>query len=182
MTLLPGPGEGATEVTEWSLELREPDQLVPAPRPVPTPRLLRSAHPAPELSRFFYSSVGADWWWVDRAGWTDAQWSAWVDRDEHELWSCWLDGEAVGYFELEEQADGDVEIAYFGLLPSFTGRGIGAWLLTEAASRAWARPRTARVWLHTCTLDSPAALPNYRARGFTPCGERTEWRRITDGG
>jgi hypothetical protein len=22
------------------------------------------------------------------------------------------------------------------------------------------------VWLHTCTLDSPAALPNYLARGF----------------
>jgi len=24
------------------------------------------------------------------------------------------------------------------------------------------------VWLHTCTLDSPNALPNYRARGFRP--------------
>ena len=23
-----------------------------------------------------------------------------------------------------------------------------------------------RVWLHTCTLDSPPALANYRARGF----------------
>ena len=23
-----------------------------------------------------------------------------------------------------------------------------------------------RVWLHTCTLDSPRALPNYKARGF----------------
>jgi hypothetical protein len=22
------------------------------------------------------------------------------------------------------------------------------------------------VWLHTCTLDSPHALPNYLARGF----------------
>ena len=25
-----------------------------------------------------------------------------------------------------------------------------------------------RVWLHTCTLDGEAALPNYLARGFTP--------------
>ena len=25
-----------------------------------------------------------------------------------------------------------------------------------------------RVWLHTCTLDNPAALPNYLKRGFTP--------------
>ena len=25
-----------------------------------------------------------------------------------------------------------------------------------------------RVWLHTCTLDNPAALPNYLKRGFVP--------------
>jgi hypothetical protein len=25
-----------------------------------------------------------------------------------------------------------------------------------------------RVWLHTCTLDSPRALPAYQARGFVP--------------
>jgi hypothetical protein len=25
---------------------------------------------------------------------------------------------------------------------------------------------TTRVWLHTCTLDGPHALANYRARGF----------------
>jgi hypothetical protein len=24
-----------------------------------------------------------------------------------------------------------------------------------------------RVWLHTCSLDHPAALPNYMKRGFT---------------
>jgi hypothetical protein len=23
-----------------------------------------------------------------------------------------------------------------------------------------------RVWLHTCSLDSPAALPSYERRGF----------------
>jgi len=26
----------------------------------------------------------------------------------------------------------------------------------------------ARVWLTTCTLDGPYALPNYRARGMVP--------------
>jgi hypothetical protein len=29
------------------------------------------------------------------------------------------------------------------------------------------------VWLHTCTLDDPAALPNYRARGFRPYKQET---------
>ena len=28
----------------------------------------------------------------------------------------------------------------------------------------------ARVWLHTCTLDHPGALPNYLKRGFRATG------------
>ena len=46
-------------------------------------------------------------------------------------------------------------------------RGLGKAMLTRAADEAWALEPT-RVWLHTCTLDSPHALPNYLARGFTP--------------
>ena len=62
--------------------------------------------------------------------------------------------------------DGSIEIAYFGLLPEYFGRGWGKYLLTEAAREAW-RGAPTRVWLHTCTLDHPAALPNYLQRGFT---------------
>jgi hypothetical protein len=29
------------------------------------------------------------------------------------------------------------------------------------------------VWVHTCTLDHPAALPNYLNRGFRPFKEET---------
>ena len=36
-----------------------------------------------------------------------------------------------------------------------------------AVRDAWAMAPT-RVWLHTCTLDHPNAVPNYRARGFVP--------------
>ena len=36
-------------------------------------------------------------------------------------------------------------------------------LLTPAVM--WAM-NAARVWVHTCDLDHPAALPNYQARGF----------------
>ena len=38
----------------------------------------------------------------------------------------------------------------------------------EAGRRAFAVPGTLRVWVHTCTLDGPHALANYRARGFVP--------------
>ncbi len=75
--------------------------------------------------------------------------------------------ETAGFFELEQHdEDGSVEIAYFGLTESFIGRGLGKAMLTRAAQEAWALAPS-RVWLHTCTLDSPHALPNYEARGFT---------------
>ena len=50
-------------------------------------------------------------------------------------------------------------------MPTFIGRGLGKAMLSEAANRAWALGAS-RVWLHTCTLDDAAALPNYLARGF----------------
>ncbi len=62
---------------------------------------------------------------------------------------------------------GVVEIAYFGLIPAAQGKGLGKRLL-EAAIRAGFDTPASRVWLHTCTLDHAAALPNYRARGFVP--------------
>ena len=50
-------------------------------------------------------------------------------------------------------------------METFFSRGIGKAMLTRAAEEAWALSPT-RVWLHTCTLDSPHALANYLARGF----------------
>ncbi len=44
-------------------------------------------------------------------------------------------------------------------------RGLGGFLLTHAVKEAW-QVGGPRVWLHTCTLDSERALPNYKARGF----------------
>ena len=58
-----------------------------------------------------------------------------------------------------------MEIVYFGLVPSFIGKGIGGAMLTRAVRAAHAMGAM-RVWLHTCTLDSPNALPAYQARGF----------------
>ena len=63
--------------------------------------------------------------------------------------------------------EGGVEIAYFGLLPEFIGRGLGGALLTSAIEEAWRTSSSvSRVWVHTCTLDHPGALGNYQARGM----------------
>jgi len=57
--------------------------------------------------------------------------------------------------------------AYFGLLPDAIGQGLGKHLLSCAVRDAWALG-PARVWLHTCTLDHPAALPNYKKAASAP--------------
>jgi GNAT superfamily N-acetyltransferase len=74
----------------------------------------------------------------------------------------------AGYYELRVggPGSGDVEIVSFGLLPAFHGRGWGGAFLEHALRRGLALGD--RVWLHTCTLDSPRALPNYQARGLVP--------------
>jgi GNAT superfamily N-acetyltransferase len=77
------------------------------------------------------------------------------------------EGTKAGYFELRKCADGSTEVAYFGLLPEFIGRGLGKHLLTYAVQQAWSDGAN-RVWLHTCTLDDAAAKPNYIRRGFKP--------------
>jgi GNAT superfamily N-acetyltransferase len=98
-------------------------------------------------------------------GWVDARWQAYIDQPGLETWVAYLEEDAIGYFELDPQSGRGVEIAYFGLLPPFIGRGLGGVLLTEAVDRGW-EIQTERVWVHTCTLDHPQALANYLARGF----------------
>jgi hypothetical protein len=39
--------------------------------------------------------------------------------------------------------------------------------MTQLLDRAWSHS-TARVWLHTCNLDGPAALTFYMKCGFRP--------------
>jgi GNAT superfamily N-acetyltransferase len=81
--------------------------------------------------------------------------------------SCAKARRYAGFFELERHDDGSVEISYFGLMPMGIGQGLGRALLTTAIDEAWSlKPVPSRVWLHTCTLDHPAALANYLARGF----------------
>ncbi len=99
--------------------------------------------------------------------WTDEDIREYLAQPEISVWLMTHDGERAGYFELRRCEDGSTEIAYFGLLPKFIGRGFGRYLLTRAVEQAWAGGAN-RVWLHTCTLDDPAALPNYLKRGFRP--------------
>jgi GNAT superfamily N-acetyltransferase len=153
------------EVRTSYLEMRDPGQLKPARTVLPDLELKQATLPSPELNRWLYMAVGSEWLWIDRLAWSRERWLAYLDRPQLQTWLAYLGGTPVGYFELELQEGDDVEVAYFGLLPGSIGKGMGGQLLTSAIERAWSMG-AARVWLHTCTLDHPAALANYLARGM----------------
>lgn len=155
-------------VTRTYLELADPAALRTAGIPaLPDARVDRLSPVRAGEFRRLYADVGAAWHWHDRDGWSDAAVEERFAGDRVTLWRFTLGGALAGFYELERHDDDSVEIALFGLLPGSTGRGAGKWLLADAVQRAWALG-AARVWLHTCTLDAPAALPNYLARGFRP--------------
>ena len=160
------------EVTRTYLELLKPGDLAGAPSADPRLRLERVEECPASFHRYLYAEVGRAFHWVDRLGWTDEETLAYLASPTVSLWVLYLSGAPAGYFELKRHEDASVEIAYFGLLPDYIGRGWGKFLLAEAVRAAWGLTPT-RVWLHTCTLDHPAALPNYVQRGFRPVREES---------
>ncbi|MEV6493430.1 GNAT family N-acetyltransferase [Actinoplanes sp. NPDC051633] len=172
------------EITTWYLEQTSPEQIRPAAPPAEPVEIRRAELPSPELNRYLFTAVGGDWFWTERLSWTWQQWLDWLDRPGVETWLATVRGTPAGYAELNGHTPGEVEIAYFGLLPQFVGRRIGGHLLTAALRNAWklgdrwpALPEVRRVWLHTGTLDGPAALANYQARGLKLY--RTELEQVT---
>ena len=157
----------AIEVTRTYLEMRDASELEPARSDDPRIRIEQLQDCSPSFYRHLYVEVGKNYHWIDRLPWTDEQIAEHLAKPENSIWSMSYDGEICGYFELRKCEDGSTELAYFGLLPNFIGRGLGKYLLTRATEQAWANGAN-RVWLHTCTLDDAAAMPNYLKRGFKP--------------
>ncbi len=157
----------STPVTTTWLRLGE---LKPAGPPrVEGVDVARVEPPDGAVSRWFYAAVGREYSWTDRSGWGAAEWELWALGVE--TWVATVAGERAGYFELRSEGGRGVQVAHFGLLPAFHGAGLGGWLLTVALRRA--QELGDPVWLHTCTLDGPAALPNYLARGMVPYRSET---------
>ena len=155
----------STKVTRTYLEMRDPSDLQGARSDAARIRVEQVHECSPAFFRYLYVEVGRNYHWIDRLAWTDGDIVKYLQQPENSLWIMTCDGQTAGYFELRKCEDGSVEIAYFGLLQEFLGRGLGKQLLTYATEQAWAAGAN-RVWLHTCTLDDRAAMPNYLKRGF----------------
>ena len=167
-------------VVRTHLELPRPRGALPAAPPLDVRREVR---PTAAGYRHLYAAVGRAYRWHDRDAWSDERLQRHLDDPAVSLWTLAVDGATAGYFELVRRRapDGvvEAELLYFGLAAGFHGRGLGRRLLERAIAEAWALGAE-RLVLNTCTLDHPAALPNYLARGFRVV--REEAYEAPDGG
>lgn len=146
------------------------EMLSPRKRAISAPReglsVVRAKTPTVGFYRFLYHGVGAAYNWHSRASRLDNELAALIQHPLNEIHVLYADGTPAGFAELDRRVPGEIELIQFGLLPQFIGQGLGKWFLQWTIDQAWSyEPR--RLWLHTCTLDHPAALPNYLGRGFT---------------
>lgn len=158
-------GKRTIPVTVTWLRMTSPDQRVSAPGRAEPTAILRAHRPTLSFYRYLYGTVGEDWWWFERRRLSDEALAAIVHDDRVEVHVLYVRGVPAGYAELDRRVEGEVEIAYFGLIPEYVGRGFGPFLLDWALGRAWSYGPQ-RVWLHTCTLDHPKALAVYQRGGL----------------
>lgn len=146
------------------LEMTSPDQFSPAYVDDPRIVLLPMHQLDLEFYLFLYREVGKHWRWRDRLIMPQDELAAILAHPGNTVTVLYWEGSPAGYIELDN-VDGNVEVAYFGLREGFTGKGLGKHLLSYGLAQAW-QMNPNRVWVHTCNLDGPYALPNYQKRGF----------------
>ncbi len=154
------------------LQMTRRDQFRPAYAENADVLIMAMALPDADFYRFLYRGVGEVWHWRDRLIMPEAELQATLAEAGTRGHVLYTGGVPAGYVELTQRGD-ETEIAYFGLRPTFTGRGLGKHLLSYGIARAWDADAR-RVWVHTCNLDSPYALDNYRKRGFEVYDVREE--------
>jgi GNAT superfamily N-acetyltransferase len=163
-------GKVAAVVT--SLEMLAPAAARPERADAPA-ELLRVPRPEPDWYRDLFHRIGAPWLWHSRLALARDQLAAILQHPDNEVHALVVDGRPEGLLELDFRVAGECELAFFGLADPLQGLGAGRWLMNRAIERAWARP-IGRFWVHTCTLDHPAALTFYLRSGFQAYARQVE--------
>jgi GNAT superfamily N-acetyltransferase len=123
--------------------------------------------------RSHFKAVGENLLWFSRLLMSDEKLKSVLGNPVIDSYVFQRGDQMLGLLELNFEDRANCELAFFGLVPDAVGSGLGRILMDEAVRRAFAKP-TERLWLHTCTLDHPAALPFYLRSGFTPYARMVE--------
>lgn len=157
-------GKLANVVTCLEMKAMPHRALAPFPADL---RLKRFAPGDIEGHRALFRAVGSDLMWFSRLIMKDEDLAAIIANPAVESFALMQGPDMLGMLELNFADPPNCELAFYGLVPEAIGQGFGRALMDEAIRRAWAKPIN-RFWVHTCTFDSPLALPFYIRSGFTP--------------
>ncbi len=172
----PAP-DGTLTVTITYLEMLKPPPAARRRARLEKLAIFRARHPTVPFYRYLYNNVGEPWLWYERRALSDDELATIITDNQVHLYVLYRDGAPAGFVELDRRVANEVELAYFGLLPQYIGKGLGPWLLGWAVETAW-RNQPSRIWVNTCTLDHPKAIIVYQRAGFSPY--RQETRTIRD--
>jgi GNAT superfamily N-acetyltransferase len=161
--LFSGGIDGMMVKTTYLQMFAQPQRVVPQPREGLA--VVHAKKPTVAYYRFLYDTVGEDYDWTSRRKLSDAQLAAILNDPRDEVHVLMVDGVPAGFAELDRRIEGEIELVQFGLMPDFIGQGLGKYFLQWTIDKAWSYGPS-RFWLHTCTKDHPAALPNYLTAGF----------------
>ncbi|TCP61907.1 hypothetical protein EV663_10393 [Rhodovulum bhavnagarense] len=158
-------GHVAAVVTYLEMHAPVPEQPAPVSEGL---SLVRIEEPDPDWYRALFARVGAgEWLWFSRLLLEDDALADILENPDVEIYVLRRDGLDIGLLELDFRTSGACELAFFGLVGSAVGTGAGRYLMNAALRRAWEAPITL-LHVHTCTMDSPRALPFYLRSGFVP--------------
>ena len=159
------PGHIANVVT--SLEMLERPASRRAKALPPGVSLSSLDRSDPAIYRALFRRIGETWLWSSRLIISEEALRTILEDPRVDILVLRKDENDIGLLELDFRQDSVCELAFFGLVAAATGQGLGRALMDAALDRAWSRPIT-RFWVHTCTLDHPAALGFYIRSGFKP--------------
>ena len=128
-----------------------------------------------DLNKFFYKQIGKKHQWTDRLIWQDKNWIDYVSNEKVETYILRTEDDLIGYFELIFEVN-NCELAYLGILEEYIGKGLGGFLLSEALKVVLKKIK--RDWVHTCSLDHPNAIENYKLRGMKIFKTETLRRKV----
>ena len=155
-----------TKIERNYLEISSLDELIESKRSVDEYTIDLVKPKDFQINKFFYKQIGKNHQWVDRLSWTDNQWINYISDKKVQTFILKKENELAGYFELIHHSEkNETEIAYLGLLEEYHNQNLGSYLLSSAIKNSF-KKNSARVWVHTCSLDHKNALNNYIARGM----------------
>lgn len=128
-------------------------------------KIIRWEKPDPVEYLDLFRAVGERWMWTSRLLLDETTLCQAIHHEAVEIYTVMEEDMRVGVLELDFRQTGQCEIGFFGLIPDLAGKGYGRWFMAETLRLAWKADVT-RVWLHTCTADSPSAIPFYLKSGF----------------